>query len=208
MPPCLQGRCFALWGAEESGLIGSRYHVNNLPDADKARIALYLNFDMVGSPNHVFFIYDGDDSDVVGAGPGPAGSGQIEATFEAYFNGRGIPSKGTDFSGRSDYGPFIEANIPAGGLLTGAEGIKTAEEAALWGGSAVQQYDPCYHQACDTYANNNDFALDVNSDAVAYATLQFAMNTSAVNGVRGKGNFKMPEGYQDEHDDHHKAVAH
>jgi aminopeptidase Y len=181
---------FALWGAEESGLVGSTFYVNGLSPDEGARIALYLNFDMIGSPNHVFFIYDGDDSDAVGAGPGPAGSAEIEKTFEAYYASVGRPFKGTDFSGRSDYGPFIAAGIPAGGLFTGAEGVKTAAEAAVWGGTAGQPYDPCYHQACDTYANNNDDALDVNADGVAYATLQFAQNTSAVNAVRGKGNFK------------------
>ncbi len=180
---------FALWGAEESNLVGSTYYVNNLSAEEQAKITLYLNFDMVGSPNHVFFVYDGDDSDAVGAGPGPAGSTQIEDVFERYYTDRGIPYKGTDFSGRSDYGPFIAVGIPSGGLFTGAEGIKTAEEAAIWGGTAGIAYDPCYHQACDTYANNNDSALDVNSDAVAYATLQYAMNTSDINAVRGKGNF-------------------
>ncbi len=83
--------------------------------------------------------------------PGPAGSAQIEKTFERYFDSVGEPFKGTDFSGRSDYGPFIAAGIPSGGLFTGAEGIKTAAEAAIWGGTAGQQYDPCYHLACDTY---------------------------------------------------------
>lgn len=180
---------FALWGAEESGLVGSTYYVNTLSQAERDQITLYLNFDMIGSPNYVFFVYDGDDSDAVGAGPGPAGSAQIEDVFEAYYAQRGLPYKGTDFSGRSDYGPFIAAGIPSGGLFTGAEGIKTAEEAAIWGGTAGQQYDPCYHLACDTYANVNLFALDVNSDAVAFATLQYAMNTSDINGVRGKGNF-------------------
>jgi len=194
---------FAWWGAEESGLLGSIAYVNALSEADRKKIALYLNFDMVGSPNHVFFIYDGDDSDGVGAGPGPSGSDDIEKVFEGFFTSRGVPFKGTDFSGRSDYGPFIANNIPAGGLFTGAEGVKTAEEAALWGGTAGQQYDPCYHLACDTYANNNDTALDVNSDAVAYATLQFAMNTTAINGKRAKGNFKMPEGWNEPHDHHH-----
>lgn len=181
---------FAWWGAEEAGLVGSTAYVADLSEAERARIALYLNFDMIGSPNHVFFIYDGDNSDGVGAGPGPDGSAQIEATFERYFAQRGIPFKGTDFTGRSDYGPFIAVGIPSGGLFTGAEGIKAAEEAAIWGGTAGAAYDPCYHQACDTFANNNDFALDVNADAVAYATLQFAMNTQDVNAVRGKGNFK------------------
>ncbi|GAA3694394.1 M28 family metallopeptidase [Terrabacter ginsenosidimutans] len=182
----------AWWGAEESNLVGSTYYVNNLSQAELDRIALYLNFDMIGSPNHVFFIYDGDDSDAVGAGAGPAGSAQIEKTFEAYFTSRGLPFKGTDFSGRSDYGPFIASGVPSGGLFTGAEGIKTTEEATLWGGTAGQAYDPCYHQACDTYANNNDTALAENSDAVAYATLSYAMSTNLINGTKSKGNFRPP----------------
>jgi Zn-dependent M28 family amino/carboxypeptidase len=127
---------FAWWGAEEAGLVGSTAYVNSLSQEELDRITLYLNFDMVGSPNHVFFIYDGDDSDGVGFGPGPEGSAQIEKTFERYFESVGEPYKGTDFSGRSDYGPFIAAGIPSGGLFTGAEGIKTAEEAAIWGGTA------------------------------------------------------------------------
>jgi Zn-dependent M28 family amino/carboxypeptidase len=183
---------FAWWGAEESGLVGSTAYVNSLSAAERERIALYLNFDMVGSPNYVFFIYDGDNSDGVGAPAGPAGSAQIEKTFERYFDTVGEPYKGTDFTGRSDYGPFIAAGIPSGGLFTGAEGIKTAAEAAIWGGTAGQQYDPCYHLACDTFANVNLHALDVNSDAIAYATLQYAMNTADINGQRGKGNFQLP----------------
>ena len=184
---------FAFWGAEESGLIGSEEYVAGLSAEEKERIALYLNFDMVGSPNHVFFVYDGDDSDGVGAGAGPDGSARIEKTFEAFYSQRGLPWKGTDFTGRSDYGPFIAEGIPSGGLFTGAEGIKTAEEAALWGGTAGVAYDPCYHQACDTYANNNDMALEVNADAVAFGVLQYAMNTSDVNGLAGKGNFPPVE---------------
>jgi aminopeptidase Y len=183
---------FALWGAEEANLVGSTYYVNNLSQADRDKITLYLNFDMIGSPNHVLFIYDGDDSDGEGAGPGPAGSAQIEELFEAFYTSRGLPFKGTDFSGRSDYGPFIAVGIPSGGLFTGAEGIKTAAEVALWGGVAGQQYDPCYHLACDTYANVNLGALEVNADAVAFATLQYAMNTSDINAVKGKGNFRPP----------------
>jgi Zn-dependent M28 family amino/carboxypeptidase len=181
---------FAFWGGEEAGLVGSTAYVNGLSSEELGRIALYLNFDMIGSPNHVFFVYDGDDSDGVGAPAGPTGSAAIEATFQNFYTSRGVPSKGSDFSGRSDYGPFIANSVPAGGLFTGAEGIKTADEAAIWGGTAGQQYDPCYHLACDTYANNNATALDVNADAVAYGTLKYAMNTADVNGLKGKGNFK------------------
>lgn len=182
----------AWWAAEESNLVGSTYYVNNLPVAELQRIALYLNFDMVGSPNHVFFVYDGDDSDKEGAGPGPAGSAQIEKTFEAFYASRGIPFKGTDFSGRSDYGPFIASGVPSGGLFTGAEGVKTAAEAATWGGTAGVAYDSCYHQACDTYANVNLTALDVNSDAIADAVLRYGMSTALINGTKSKGNFRPP----------------
>ena len=85
---------FAWWGAEESGLVGSTFYVNNLTQAERDQITLYLNFDMIGSPNHVFFIYDGDDSDAVGAGPGPAGSAQIEKMFESFYTKRRHPVQG------------------------------------------------------------------------------------------------------------------
>jgi Zn-dependent M28 family amino/carboxypeptidase len=184
---------FAWWGAEESGLVGSTHYVNTLSADEVEDIALYLNFDMIGSPNYVYFIFDGDDSDGVGAGPGPEGSAQIEALFESYYNGVGEAFMGTDFSGRSDYGPFIAVGIPAGGLFTGAEAIKTPYEVGIWGGIAGEQYDPCYHLACDTFDNISLEALEVNSDAVAFAVLQYAMNTLSINGRRGKGNFKKTD---------------
>jgi aminopeptidase Y len=181
---------FAWWGAEEASLVGSNLYIATISDEEFAKIALYLNFDMVGSPNHVFFVYDGDNSDGVGAGPGPEGSAQIEQKFEDFYNSRSVPFKGTDFDGRSDYQAFILNGIPAGGLFTGAEGIKTAAEVALWGGTAGQQYDPCYHQACDTFGNVNLSALDTNSDAIAYVTLNYAMSTEEINGTKSKGNFQ------------------
>jgi aminopeptidase Y len=42
--------------------------------------------------------------------------------------------------------------------------------------------DPCYHQACDTFANNNDGVLHLNADGIAFATLTYAMSTATVNG--------------------------
>jgi Zn-dependent M28 family amino/carboxypeptidase len=183
---------FAWWGAEESGLLGSVAYVVGLSEENRNRIALYLNFDMIGSPNHVYFIYDGDDSDGVGAGPGPAGSADIEALFEDYYAQVGVPYLGTDFSGRSDYGPFIAYGIPAGGLFTGAEGMKTPGQASLWGGTAGEQYDPCYHRACDTVDNVNLAALEVNSGAVAFATLHYAMSAGSIGAQRVMGNFELP----------------
>ena len=168
---------FAWWGAEELGLIGSTYYVNNLSQAERDKIELNLNFDMIGSPNFVRFIYDGNNSAFpVGTGvqAGPAGSGAIEQVFIDYFASQGLQSEPTPFNGRSDYGPFILNGIPAGGLFTGAEGIKTAAQAAAYGGTTGQPYDPCYHLACDTYANNSNTGLDQMSDAVAHAVLLFS----------------------------------
>ncbi len=133
---------------------------------------------------------------------GPGGSAEIEKFFENFYTGRNLPFKGTDFSGRSDYGPFIAVQIPAGGLFTGAEGTKTAQEADLWGGVAGTAYDPCYHLACDNYDNINLAAFDVNSDAVAASTLQYAMNTEEINTKRGKGNFKPKDMTHTGHDEH------
>lgn len=177
---------FAWWGSEEAGLIGSTAYVNGLSAAERERIALYLNFDMIGSPNHVFFVYDGDQSSFPAPVPVPDGSVAIEDLFESYYTMLGIPYDDTAFSGRSDYQAFINNGIPAGGLFTGAEGIKTPAQVALWGGTAGQQYDPCYHLRCDTYDNVNLEALDVNADAVAFAVLTYAYSTETVNGVVGR----------------------
>jgi len=179
---------FAWWGAEESGLLGSEHYVENLTDAEIADIALYLNFDMVGSPNYFQGIYDGDNSSGTAA-PGfiPEGSAQIEDMFEQFYTSRGEPFEDTEFSGRSDYGPFIAVGIPAGGLFTGAEGVKSAEQQARYGGTAGIAFDPCYHSACDDITNIDAHALDINADAIAAVVLTFAFDTSTVNGVTAPG---------------------
>ncbi|TQM15322.1 M28 family metallopeptidase [Pseudonocardia kunmingensis] len=176
-PPVANAVRFAFWGAEEVGLVGSTAYVNGLPEPERARIALYLNLDMVASPNAGYLVYDGDDSDRVGAGPGPAGSAVVERALVEGLAAAGVTSAGTDFTGRSDYGPFIEHGIPAGGLFTGAEEVKTPEQAQQWGGTAGQPYDPCYHQACDRLDTVDRTALDRNTDAVAAALARFALST-------------------------------
>lgn len=189
---------FSWWGAEELGLLGSNHYINDLA-ANKPNMldktALYLNFDMVGSPNYGLFVYDGDNSAFpvgAGAAQGPDGSGQIEKQFHDYFASQGLPSAETPFSGRSDYGPFIAKGIPAGGLFTGAEGVKTADQAVLFGGQAGVAYDQCYHQACDGLSNNNPEAIDANSDAIAHAVLTYGQDLSSLSApvtsdVRGEG---------------------
>ncbi|WP_106243998.1 M28 family peptidase [Nonomuraea fuscirosea] len=184
---------FAWWGAEEQGLRGSQFYVNNLPAAERARIKGYLNFDMVGSPNAGYFIYDGDNSDGTGSGPGPAGSAALERTLQDYFTSIGVPTRGTDFDGRSDYGPFIAVGIPAGGTFTGAEGTKSSAQAGLWGGTAGQAFDVCYHRSCDTTANVNDTALDRNADAIAYAV--WTIGTAVPPAVIWQDTFETATGW-------------
>ena len=77
---------------------------------------------------------------------GPNGSSVIEDLFLKDFGKQGLATEPTAFDGRSDYGPFIAVGIPAGGLFTGAEGIKTAQKAAIFGGTAGIAYDICCHQ--------------------------------------------------------------
>ncbi len=169
---------FAWWGAEELGLLGAEYYVANLTEADFENIAVNLNFDMVASPNYVRFVYDGDGSlsDVPAEGAGPEGSAFLEYLFRDWFESAGLETKPTAFDGRSDYGPFIAAGIPAGGLFTGAEEIKTEEEAVIYGGEAGVAYDACYHEACDTIDNVNAQALEEMSDGAANAILVMGTN--------------------------------
>jgi Zn-dependent M28 family amino/carboxypeptidase len=163
---------FAWWGAEEDGLVGSNAYVASLDEDQLGDIELYLNFDMIASPNYGLFIYDGDGS---GFGlTGPPGSDDIEHLFEGFFADRNIPSEPTAFTGRSDYQAFINNGVPAGGLFTGAEVPKTAAQVVKWGGDANVPYDHCYHSACDTMDNLNLTALDINSDAIAYAVFSYA----------------------------------
>ncbi|MTE20485.1 M28 family peptidase [Streptomyces sp. TRM43335] len=155
---------FAWWGAEELGLVGSRFYVNSLSSAQRADIDGYLNFDMVGSPNAGYFVYDDDPV--------------IEAVLKDWFTARGIPTEiETEGDGRSDHASFKNAGIPVGGLFTGAGRTKTTAQARKWGGTAGVPFDRCYHSSCDTTANINDTALDRNADATAHAMWTLSSGT-------------------------------
>ena len=179
---------FGWWAAEEIGLLGSADYVAGLSQRERDKIALYLNYDMVGSPNGILMTYDADQSTFPPPEgvPIPAGSEAIEDLYERYYTMVGEPYDDAQFSGRSDYQAFIENDIPSGGLFTGAEVPKNEAQAAIWGGTVDQPFDPCYHVACDVLGNVDTHYLDVNSDLMAFAQLTFAYSTESVNGVRGK----------------------
>jgi Zn-dependent M28 family amino/carboxypeptidase len=85
---------------------------------------------MVGSPNFVRLLYDGDGSDT-GGDAGPAGSAAIEAAFAGYFQAQRLPVTKTAFDFRSDYVAFADAGTPVGGVHSGFDARKTAEEAKI-----------------------------------------------------------------------------
>ncbi|WP_231590981.1 M28 family metallopeptidase [Saccharothrix sp. ST-888] len=147
---------FGWWGAEEYGMVGSQKYLNSLSAADRSKIDGYLNFDMIGSPNPGYFVYDDD--------------AKLDALFRTYFSGLGVATEPeTEGDGRSDHAPFKNAGIPVGGLFSGADYIKTSAQAGKWGGTAGVAFDRCYHSSCDTSANIDDTALDRMTDAIAYA---------------------------------------
>ncbi|PNE19445.1 M20/M25/M40 family metallo-hydrolase [Amycolatopsis sp. BJA-103] len=156
---------FGWWADEESGLRGSKHYVANLPAAERTKIKTYLNFDMIGSDNWGYFVYD----DVA----------SVKSVFDEYFSSIGIQTEGdTEGDGRSDHASFKSAGIPVGGLATGAGYTKSAAQRTKWGGTAGAPFDSCYHRACDTLSNIPDTPLEKNSDAIAYAVWKLAVGTS------------------------------
>jgi len=168
---------FCWWGAEEVGLKGSEHYVAYLNQTDQAelsKIALALNFDMVGSPNFIRGVYNGTQGLEYGDQPSDVkqyvghASEYITELLVSYFDSNNLAYDLTDFSGRSDYGPFLDFGIPAGGLDTGADGIKTEDERHRFGGMVGIQHDPCYHLHCDTIENLSQEALRDMSAAASY----------------------------------------
>ncbi|KAG8928176.1 Leucyl aminopeptidase yscIV [Tulasnella sp. 418] len=171
---------FGWWTAEEFGLVGSTHYVNSLSQEEKDKIALYINLDMVASPNPIFGVLDSDNSAGQNNAEAPAGSAAVEAVLIEYFTKNKLPSVPSNFNGRSDYASFIANGIPAGGLFTGAEGIKTEEQAALFGGTAGLAYDPNYHQKGDTITNLDYNAWIHNAKSSAHAIATFIKSTARV----------------------------
>lgn len=169
---------FAFWSAEEFGLLGSYHYLKTINGTisgsakEVAKVRAYLNFDMIASPNYVLGVYDGDGSAFNFSGP--PGSGKIEKDFQAFYEKRGLPHVPSIWSMRSDYAAFLENGIPSGGLFTGAEELKTEEEAQLFGGTAGVALDENYHQAGDTVDNLAEDAYLLNTESIANSVAMYA----------------------------------
>ncbi|QEN12387.1 M28 family metallopeptidase [Mycolicibacterium sp. ELW1] len=178
---------FAFWGAEELGTIGSNKYIESLNVDQLKDIALYLNYDMIGSPNPGYFTYDGDQSTTPGPGERaprvPEGSAGIERTLVAYLKSAGKTAQDTSFDGRSDYDAFTRAGIPSGGLFSGAEENKTADQQKLWGRTADAPFDPNYHKATDTLDHIDKAALGILGGGVVFSVGLYAQDIEGRNGI-------------------------
>jgi Zn-dependent M28 family amino/carboxypeptidase len=167
---------FAWWAGEELGLLGSRQHATGLTPAEVRRISLYLNLDMVASPNYTRLVYSPEGA--------PRGSAAVAEVLNGWFASQGQATRPVDFGPRSDHASFAARGIPVGGLFSGAEGAKRPGDVAGSGGTAGRPLDPCYHKACDGLGNVSRRALDELGDGAAHALATLAADTTPVDRQR------------------------
>ncbi|KAM0323886.1 hypothetical protein ACHAQA_008467 [Verticillium albo-atrum] len=159
---------FAWWAGEEEGLLGSDYYVSVLPAEENQKIRLFMDYDMLGSPNYAYQIYNATNA------INPVGSEELRDLYVDWYKSHDLNYTFIPFDGRSDYDGFIRNGIPGGGIATGAEGVKTKQEEKQFGGKAGDWYDPCYHQLCDNLDNVDVEAWELNTKLVAHSVAYFA----------------------------------
>lgn len=161
---------FAWWAGEEEGLLGSNYYAASLPDEENIKIRMFMDYDMLASPNFAYQIYNASNA------ANPTGSEELRNLYIDWYEAHDLNYTLIKFDGRSDYDGFIRAGIPAGGIATGAEGKKTKEEVEMFGGKAGEQYDQCYHELCDDVGNLNMTAWELNTKLVAHSVATYAVS--------------------------------
>lgn len=166
---------FCWWGAEEVGLLGSQYHVQQASSSSTTtegeRLRDYLvnlNYDMLAGPNYRFGIHDSSTAPATTPIEAMSGTSRITSLFRQWFDEQKLPWSNSSLGGGSDYVPFLAAGIAVGGVNTGAGTIKSSAERDRYaavlgtgnGGIANAAFDPCYHKNCDTIENINPFAYE------------------------------------------------
>ena len=185
---------FCWFGAEEQGLLGSQevVRVGLQRDNDQnARVgsrardwAIMIDLDMLGSLNFQNYVYDANVY-IPPSTPSRAHNGSkiMSNLFFEFFDANGLPRDSDRFDGRSDYGPFLAAGIPAGGVDAGADKRKTEETRERyqrltgWGGVANAINDQCYHQACDHIGNIHWGVYTNMTQSAAYVLERLAMQS-------------------------------
>ncbi|KAH3672268.1 hypothetical protein WICMUC_004363 [Wickerhamomyces mucosus] len=154
---------FAWWAAEEEGLLGSNYYANSLTPEENAKIRLFMDYDMMASPNYEYQVYDGSNS------VNPKGSEEIKNLYIDWYESKGLNWTLIPFDGRSDYVGFIENGIPGGGIAAGAE------KENLQNGEVL---DKCYHQLCDDLTNLAWDAFLINTKLIAHSVATYSRDLS------------------------------
>jgi aminopeptidase S len=157
-PPTRTVVRFAFWGSEEDDMAGSRHYVETLPRRDREDILLYLNVDMIASPNAGYFVMGGKGKGR--AKSGPHGSARAGGVLVEQLAAGGVVAKTLAFDDESDYGPFVAAGIPAAAVLSGDRQTKSRKHARRWGGRAGERFDPNYHTPRDRLDTLDRTALD------------------------------------------------
>lgn len=148
----------AFWSGEEDGLYGSKHYVARLDEEQRRATSLYLNLDMVGSPNPVPHVYGG-----FGAQDHPVG-----AVMRGFLAEQGLEVRSADFRA-SDHAPFLDAGIAVSGLYSGSSEPGDDGEPA----------DPCYHRTCDRVAGVDAQMLGHMADALAHGVASVACDGSS-----------------------------
>lgn len=178
---------FSFWGSGAGNMEGSTKYVRGLAQDALDDIAMYLDFDTLGSSNAGYFTYDGDQSGqpnpAIPLAKVPAGSAGVERTLAGYLNLAGKRPADMELSLANDYGVFLSAGVPIGGVTTGTVQRKNEAQARLWGGQAGVAFDPVFRTQRDNLDSVNRAALAVTGPAVAFAVGTYAYSLGGVNGV-------------------------
>ncbi|WP_353953696.1 M28 family peptidase [Knoellia sp. S7-12] len=173
------------WGAEELGLLGSKHYMSSLSTTDKNKIRVYLNFDMIGSPNPGYFVYNDN----------PAGNAARDE-LTSWYTSKGIAWEYIDVQGRSDHAAFRSYGIATAGIFSGAETLKSSSQASKWGGTAGRAFDPCYHSSCDNINNINVTALDRGVDVIGHMLWLYAAKDYGTTTPPTGGNLLKNPGFE------------
>jgi aminopeptidase S len=151
------------WFADEEEDLGGSYHY--VEQSGVEGIEAFVNLDMIASPNAGYFL--------------SFPNSKYARAISAYLDERNIPVE--EWPGDcecSDDAAFTEAGVPTTYFNTGDEDTMTKAQAEKWDGTAAEDFDECYHSACDSHPKNiNSKALDITTNATMHALWTLAVDT-------------------------------
>lgn len=151
---------FALWAAEEKGLLGADYYASH-PPYPLATTAAVINLDP-----HVV-LPAARDLELIGGG-----RTTLEDDFARVAKAQGLritpePNPEAGWYFRSDHFPFARRGVPALAFRAGRDLVDGGRAA---GDKIVNAYNSnCYHQPCDEFDEKWTFAGTVQEATVAYS---------------------------------------